>query len=299
MIPELKRLTQAFINLCELTISIKASVAYSYLIIASLFFLIVSCGGSESTTPPPITTTPPPVIITTPVYGLLNLSNPEVTLVITEDRSYLFSAANNNTVPPSELMCTTEESFEEFSDTLTNQTLNFNCSGTNTVDQSIVAELEGENLNLKYIDGSEHDQIIELADIIKLELPNFSNVAWEYSTRVRNDINISRFIVVNSGSILTNFNIFSRDWPIGGDCLTSRQYRVYEPIFEVNQTYESILANYSGSSFLPSQTYCNKRTLPMPSPGEPIAARFYTLENGSYFLSMEQDNFVTMGVISK
>jgi hypothetical protein len=301
MITNLKRLAQADIYFCAFTITSRASASYSYLIIASLFFFIIGCGGgSESTTPAPITTTPPPVVITTPVYGLLNLSDPEVTLVLTEDRSYLFSVANN-LLPPEELMCTSDESFEEFSATLTSQTLNFNCSGTSTINQSIVAELVDDTLELKYFDGSQHDHTIELAAIIKLESPNFSNIeGGNYTTRLRNDINISRYIYVSPrppNSI--DFVIFSRDWPLGGDCLTSFTYRVPEsPTFEVNQTYESILANYSSSPISNSSTYCDSRTLTMPSRGEPIAARFYTLENGSYFLSIEQDNFITMGMIS-
>jgi hypothetical protein len=277
------------------------------LIIASLFFLIVSCGGgSESplpitTNPPPISTlTPPPAAIKTSVYGVLTLSNPEVTLVLTENRSYLFSVANN-LLPPEELMCTSDESFEEFSDTLSSQTLNFNCSGTSTINQSIVVELVNDTLELKYFDDSQHDHTIELADIIKLESPNFSNIeGGNYTTRVRDDINVSRYLLVSPRPPnYIEFAIFSRDWPLGGDCLTSFAYRVPEsPTFEVNQTYESILVNYSSTRISNSSTYCDSRTLTMPLRGEPIAARFYTLENGSYFLSIEQDNFITMGIIS-
>jgi len=157
------------------------------LIIAFLFFLMVSCSvGPESIAPPHISTpAASPVAVNAPVYGLLNLSNPEITLLLTKNCSYLFSAANNNTVPPSELMCTTEEVFEEFSDTLTDQTLNFNCSNTHTNNQSIIAELEGDSINLKYIDGSEHDHTIELADIIKPESPNFFKIiGGDYVTRI-------------------------------------------------------------------------------------------------------------------
>jgi hypothetical protein len=111
------------------------------LIIAFLFFLMVSCsGGPESIAPPHISTpAASPVAVNAPIYELLNLNNPEITLVLKKNCPYLFSVANNNTVPPSEFMCTTEEFFEEFSDSLTEQTLNFNCSSTHTNNQFIVA----------------------------------------------------------------------------------------------------------------------------------------------------------------
>ena len=60
---------------------------------------------------------------------------------------------------------------------------------------------------------------------------------------------------------------------------------------------DSVIANYSQSPSNPSSSSCSQKTLPMPSVSEPILAKVFTLEDGSYFLSLEQDDFITMGVL--
>jgi hypothetical protein len=66
---------------------------------------------------------------------------------------------------------------------------------------------------------------------------------------------------------------------------------------ESNETSDSVIANYSQSPSNPSSSSCSQKTLPMPSVSEPILAKVFTLEDGSYFLSLEQDDFITMGVL--
>ena len=260
-------------------------------------FLVSSCGGSGSDSEK-TNIIPPPAVTTTPLYGVFNLTlddNNVRTVLLDAERSYLFSVANNST-PPQELMCISEEPLYEFSDTQKAQTLNFNCSGSVDETLSLTIELSDEIL-ITYTHSSEYNLIIAKEEVVEIVTPNFRNLSTgSYITPVRDDINISRYIVA-SPRIPTyiDFNIFSRDWPTGGHCLASLIYRVSDiASITVNETSESVSAPYSQTPIF-SNSGCSQKMLPMPSSSEPLSTHIYTLADSSYFLAFEQLNFVTMG----
>jgi len=267
-----------------------------------LFLLCVlfSCGGGSSPEPiPPVVIPPPTVVVTTPIYGLFNMvlpSNETRTILFDKKRSYIFSIAKNE-LPVSELMCVSEEQLQEFSETLTAQTLNFVCSGSSIQDISITINFD-DNVSIKYIHDTEFDYELSLDDITKISTPNFRNLSSsDYLTPVRDDINISRYIVA-SPRIPTyiDFAIFSRDWPIGGNCLASMMFRITDlPSLIINETNEYASIPYVQSPITPPSSGCSQKVLPMPSSLEDLDTYIYTLEDGSFFIAFEQQYFITMG----
>jgi hypothetical protein len=267
-----------------------------------LFALFLSsCGGSsgnsEKEATPPIDSTPTPVV-KTPLYGLFDLTladNVVRTVLLDSDRSYLFSVANND-IPVNELMCISENSLSEFSSTISIQTLNFNCSGSSDAPISLTIELD-ENVLITYTDDHQYSMSLPLSDITKIVTPNFRGLSPnDYITPIRDDIDISRYILASPREpSYIDFNIFSRDWPRGGQCLASMIYRVTDfDSISVNITNETVYAPYSQTPIFPTSG-CSQKVLPMPSNSEPLFTHIYTLKDDSYFIVFEQASFVSMG----
>jgi hypothetical protein len=255
-----------------------------------------SSGGSEKEAIPPVDSTP--TVVKTPIYGMFDLTladNVVRTVLLDSDRSYLFSVANND-IPVNELMCVSEDSLSEFSSTTNIQTLNFNCSGTSNTPISLTIELD-ENVLITYTHDDQHSMSLTLSDITKIVTPNFRSLSSnDYTTPIRDDIDISRYILASPrGPSYIDFNIFSRDWPRGGQCLASMIYRVTDfASISVNITNETVYAPYSQTPIFPTSG-CSQKVLPMPSNSEPLFTHIYTLKDDSYFIVFEQANFVSMG----
>jgi hypothetical protein len=262
-----------------------------------LLFLysIFSCGGgSGSETSPPPEVIPPPVV-TTPVYGLFDMvlpSNETRTIFLDEERSYIFSVAENN-YPVSELMCVSEETLQEFSETLTAQTLNFTCRGSSNQPISLTIGVT-ENFSVKYIHDIEFNYELPLDDIVKRTTPNFSKLSSSsYTAPIRDDINISRFISTTSS--MNYVYIYSRDWPVGGNCMAGKVFRLTESSSIItNDTNEYVSIPYLSTTFNTPTSGCSQRVLPIPSSGENLDTHIYTLEDGSFFMVFEQQYFITM-----
>jgi hypothetical protein len=266
--------------------------------------LLSACGGSseDSESTPlveaaqPQTETAPEV--TTPLYGAFDITlsdNKVRTVLLDAQRSYIFSVANND-LPINELMCISEDSLSEFSATQSIQTLNFNCSGSSIEALSFTIELD-KNVLITYTHERQYSLSVAVGDIVEISTPNFRNLSsGSYVTRVRDDIDISRYIVASPrGPLSIDFNIFSRDWPRGGQCLASMIYRVTDfDSITVNITNETVYAPYSQTPIFPSSG-CSQKILPMPSNSEPLLTHIYSLEDDSYFMIFEQANFVSMG----
>jgi hypothetical protein len=266
-------------------------------------FLLSSCGGSGQEVAPPIVITPPPIEtpppeVATALYGIfdLTLDNNKVrTILLDAERSYIFSVANN-TIPVQELMCITEEHLYEFSSSQNIQTLHFNCSGSSIEAISLTIELD-DSVLITYTHEQQYSVILPISDLTEIITPNFRNLSSsDYITPIRDDIDISRFIAAsprNPSSI--DFNIFSRDWPIGGQCLASMIYRMTDfTSISVNTTNETVDVPYLQTPIFPSSG-CSQKILPMPSNLEPLFTHIYTLQDDSYFVIFEQVNFLSMG----
>jgi hypothetical protein len=253
-----------------------------------------SCGNSSGDSENETT----PSVETTPLYGVfvLTLADNKVrTVLLDAQRSYIFSVANND-IPVQELMCVSEDTLSEFSSTQSIQTLNFNCAGTSNEALSLTIELD-ENVLITYTHEQQYSASLQVNDITEIVAPNFRSLSSNsYYTPVRNDIDISRYIVASPREpVYIDFNIFSRDWPIGGQCLFSMSYRVTDfTSVSVNKTNEMVYVPYSGTHISPSSS-CSQKTLPMPSTLEPLRTHIYTLKDDSYFMIFEQTNFVSMG----
>jgi hypothetical protein len=273
------------------------------------FFLIITlvgCGGGSSSDPiisavttpaviTPVETTP---VVTTPVYGLFDIilpSNQTITIFLDEERSYIFSVAENN-LPVSEFMCLSQETLEGFSENLSAQTLNFTCGGSSNLPVSLTISLNNK-VSIKYIHDTQFDYELPLDSIVNISTPNFRDIdSGDYLLPVRNDINISRSILASPRTTYIDFSIFSRDWPIGGNCLASKNFKITDlSSIIVNDTNEYASIPYSSTSITPAISGCSQKVLPMPSISENLDTHIYTLVDGSYFIVFEQQNFITMG----
>lgn len=264
---------------------------------------ITACGGGSNSEQTAEVVTPPEVV-TTPVYGLFDMvlpSNKTRTIFLDKERSYIFSVAEND-FPVTELMCLSEETLQDFSETLTSQTLNFTCSGSSIQPISLTISFD-DKLSIKYIHDIEFDYELPLDDLVNIDTPNFRYKTRNYLNPVRNDIDISRYIYANPRyssrtpeSSYIEFNIFSRDWPIGGDCIISKKFRITDmSSITVNDTYEYASFPHSGVDWNPSNGIgCTGKVLPMPASYSDLDTRIYTLIDGSYFIVFEQQSFITM-----
>jgi hypothetical protein len=273
-----------------------------FFILSSL--LIISCGdsGTETSTPNikedlPIITEPPIEEITTPFYGAFDITLLDGvirTVLLDEERSYIFSAAEKS-YPPNELMCVSDESLAEFSSTLSTQTLNFICSGHEDENLSLIVELD-EVTSVTYAHGQQEPIKVSVDSMVKLIPPNFSDLSsGDYTTPARDDIDVSRYISVSPRSLYYSFIIFSRDWPIGGKCLSAMDYRLTDfSSITVKETSEVMEVPYSGT-LISAGSNCDSKILPMPSALQSLAVQIYSLEDGSYFIVFEQDSFITIG----
>jgi len=273
-----------------------------------LAFFMVGCGGSSSDKP--VITIPdvPPVLVDPPVdpasivYGLYEISlvNGDVMqMLLTNERSYIFSVAKN-TLPPKEQMCLTNEALLEFSESLPIQTLNFNCSDDEESSINAIIELKDGLITVDYNSEKISNTTIPLTGIVQITTPHFSKLtSGSYKTPIRNDINVSRLIAASSREDNIWVNVASRDIPIGGQCHDSLIFEINDlSSVEITNTYERVSIPYRSTDTLPVNN-CVGSLLPNPSQVENIDVHFYTLANGRYFTVIEQNSFITMGVLYK
>jgi hypothetical protein len=281
------------------------------LLLLWLALSIVGCGGSSSnsdndnnTTSPsevvPPVVTPPAEELTSSVYGLYEISviDSEIMhMLLTKERSYIFSVANNS-YPPTEKMCVSSENLLAFSDSLLVQTLIFNC--TDSEDIIVGIELKDKTVSVDYSPEKMTDASISLANIVQITTPNFSKLtAGSYKTPERNDINISRLIAASSRETNIWVNVASRDIPIGGQCHDSLIFETDDlSSVEISDTFERVSIPYRSTDSQVGNN-CTNSLLPNPSRVENINVHFYTLANGTYFSVIEQNTFITMGILYK
>ncbi|NQZ79947.1 MAG: hypothetical protein HRT52_02910 [Colwellia sp.] len=288
----------------------KCKIIYN-IIFLWLTLSIVSCGGGgnsdsnvisppEDVVPPPIET--PPAEPESSVYGLYEISvvDSEVMhLLLTAERSYIFSVANNH-FPPAEQMCLSNEELSVFSESLLVQTLLFNCTDDEESSITVVIELNNETVTIDYGVNTMIKTVMPLANVIQITTPNFSKLTTgSYSTPIRNDINISRLIAASSRENNIWLNVSSRDTPIGGQCRDSLIFEIDDlSSVQITSTYERVSIPYRSTDSLVGGN-CTRSLLPNPSRTENIDVYFYTLANDSYFTVIEQNTFITMGILFK
>jgi len=274
-----------------------------------LTLFLVGCGGSsdnDETSPPGVVV--PPSVVTPPVepkdsvYGLYEISiidSESMHMLLTQERSYIFSVANN-TFPPAEQMCLSNEILGDFSENLSVQRLIFNCTDIEESSITTVIELKDGIVTVDYTPERMIKTTIPLANIIKITTPNFSKLtAGSYKTPVRNDINVSRLIAASSRANNIWVNVASRDVPIGGQCHESLIFEINElSSVTITNTYELVSIPYRSTDTLIGDS-CTNSLLPNPSRVENIDVHFYTLANGAYFSVIEQNTFITMGILYK
>jgi len=287
----------------------KCKIIYN-VIFLWLTLSIVSCGGGGNSDSnviappedivPPVET--PTVEPTNSVYGLYEISvvDSEVMhMLLTAERSYIFSAANNF-YPPAEQMCLSSEPLAAFSESLSVQTLLFNCTDDEESSITAVIELDSETVTIDYDVNTMIKTVTPLANVIQITPPHFSKLTTgSYRTVIRNDINISRLIAASSRENNIWLNVESRDTPIGGQCRDSLIFEIDDlSSVKITNTYERVSIPYRSADSLVGSN-CTRSLLPNPSRTENIDVHFYTLANDSYFTVIEQNTFITMGILLK
>ncbi|MFT5757751.1 MAG: hypothetical protein ACI9LM_002487 [Alteromonadaceae bacterium] len=286
--------------------TIKCKYTFSQLLLCLTLFLMACGGGSGSSeiSPPDIVppVVAPPAEPTISVYGLYEISivgSEVMHMLLTKERSYLFSIASN-TIPPTEQMCVSNEPLLAFSENLSVQTLLYNCTKTEESSITTVIELNKDIVTVDYSPEKMIKTTIPLANVIKLTTPHFSALtSGSYKTPVRKDINISRLIAASSRSTNIWVNVASRDIPMGGQCHDSLIFEINDlSSVEITDSYERVSIPYRSTDTQLGNN-CDNSLLPNPSRIENIDVHFYTLSNGKYFAVIEQNTFITMGILYK
>ncbi|QDP01817.1 hypothetical protein [Thalassotalea sp. PS06] len=282
----------------------------------SCLLTLFACGsGGEAkkespVVEPPVTSTPEPE--TVPIYGYYQLEteNPSQNryLLLSETESYIWDVAKQEP-SPSELMCKTGETLEHFSEQTTRQTLNFNCVGENFSLLDLVIELENSKVTFELnqsvvVDGITYQKLAVEKDLSELtgfaEESLFDAPSGYYLNEVRDDINTSRYMYAKPSNLLFEVSIYTRNWEDDGACVGSEQYVLEDfSVVEDGGYKQKALIPFSlTTKRLDQSGLCDGKTLPLPSTQEPINFTSFSLNDDSYVIIAEQQDFITIGKVS-
>lgn len=270
--------------------------------------LLFSCGGGSNSNEEP--TTPATTPIETTILGFHKLKSTDVQtsryLLLTDSNSYVWDVA---TQAPAlkELMCKSSEILSSFSETVASQSINFICTGGESENLNLVISLNQDTLsyefNQPYWVGStltaQFNINASLASIVSLNGSKISEKNGDFTTEVRDDLDISRYIVASPrGANSFSLMVWSRDWPIGGHCNMAVTYSKNPPLFDDYSNHQYLLLTNRSANLQPDFD-CNRQTdvLPMPLQS-PLDSYFYGLEDGSFIGVVEYPDFRTIGQLT-
>ncbi|TLU67706.1 hypothetical protein FE810_01795 [Thalassotalea litorea] len=284
---------------------------------SSCLLALSACGsggetkGEDPVAEPPVITTPEPE--TVPIYGYYQLvtENPSQNryLLLSETESYIWDVAKQEP-SPSELMCKTGETLEHFSEQTTRQTLNFNCVGENYSLLDLVIELENTIVTFELnqsieVEGVTYQKLTiekELSELTGLVEGSLFDVSGgDFLTEIRNDIDTSRYIVVSPRSpSYLDVGIYTRNWENNGECLGAESYRLedFSGVEDLGYKQKAVIPFSITRSKIDRIDLCDGKTLPQPSTLEPIYFTSFSLNDGSYVVVSEQQDFITVGRVA-
>ena len=278
-------------------------------------FTLLACGGSSnSETTPQTQVTTPQIQKEQPLYGHLsfNLNQTEKRhLFLSPEISYLYDNTSSET-PPTELVCVSNDPLEIFTDTLTTQTLIFNCDGRSETRVYLTLDV-GTEVQLTYDGILSESLAIEFEDIVELDNPQIKalglmssmlNITERAITEhYSKDFFMGTFTRTANGPRLFKFIIRSIDWLENGNCTVGYEYDTRIDFIQVNTINETANLLPYGIVEQPSTGTCENAILPMPtSPqlGYTLQADMYTLSDESFFIALKQGNeFLSVGRLLK
>jgi hypothetical protein len=282
---------------------------YTPVLIFILLIFLSSCGGgTQSQTPAELPETPsttqPSLPTETLIYGHFDIvleDNIKRSIFLGPNNSFLYSNVSNNN-PPTELICQTSNTLEPFTTILKTQTLIFDCLGSSENGIIITLELE-DSLQITYEADITESMDVLLDDIVKLDTPKLKDsvpTVQGITDRSRTENYIRDIFLASTSSDNTGryfVIIRSIDKITEGRCTVGYEYDFSVKSISVNDLNETAYLYPKQIREQPSLGTCEDQVLPMPRIDlmYTLFAQIYSLEDNSFFIVIDNSNFLTMG----